>query len=122
MTNTENEIEEMKDELYNTALTLEEMIVCQEGLLPKRVLDPNRTKGYHDARKQVLNEARTQLRRVKTFMLRAGVLKPAQPQAERQGEHNANVEKAPARPPAPAQRVEWPKKSWFDLVSEWFRK
>lgn len=100
---TPNEIDEMKDYLFDTAQALEEMIVYQEGKLPSRALVIQQTDGFNEARKSVLNFNRTQLRRVKTYMLRGGVIKnKVVPAGEApQGITSSNVERAQPMPELP---------------------
>lgn len=99
---TVNETAELKDSLFDTALALEEMIVFQEGKMPMRLASMQSVQGYHEARKVVLNDARAQLRRVKTHMLRAGVIRnKVNPdgtfQAAEAGKFAATVEKGQDR-------------------------
>lgn len=100
--------QEIHDELFNLALALEEMIIAQEGKMPMRYVDLQKSSGYHEVRKRVLNDARAQLRRAKTFMLRAGTLKPRASEPTAQGEYKANAEKV-ERPKPEAQHLDWPK-------------
>lgn len=121
MTANEHEVQELQDELYNTALSLEELICAWEGRMPMRLADAQKRHGYHEVRKMVLNEARTQLRRTKTFMLRIGTLKAKPAEPAREGEYKPTAEKAvPARSAAEPQRLEWPKNGFISRILGWF--